>query len=293
MTLDRLQAAWPYIRAELLRPLFRQFEGEHEDLVVSVVRTLLIRPAGMRRILQQQGIHSGLDQLLADRDTYMDSATDARAALARIKPSFFLNGRAVAHFLAELPEAFGEYDNPLLTQNYVDRMAAFIEKHMLPYRLDTNPVRLTPLLPDELDRLYRSLKAKAAANPNMTEALQAFENAWDQQATDWTQINAKEAVRRASLLAENALVRASQGQSHEFTHALTRMRNHNRFPSNDFANIFDRAYTFVNNYPNIRHPGNPACVRRDLKKEDALLSALVFVGLSACVDDLCDLVAQP
>lgn len=233
------------------------------------------------------------DQLLEDRDTYIDSATDARTALARIKPPFFLNGRAVAHFLAELPEAFEEYDNPLLTQAYSDRLKAFIEKHMLPYRLDTHPVRLTPLLPEELDRLYRSFKSKVAENPGLTEALQAFEDAWDQQATDWTQINAKEAVRRASLLAENALVRASQGQSHEFTHALNRMRNHNRFPSNDFANIFDRAYTFVNTYPNIRHPGNPACVRRDLKKEDALLSALVFVGLSACVDDLCDVVAQP
>lgn len=293
MTLDRLQAVWPYIRAELLRPLFRQFDNDHEDLVIAVVRALLVRQAGMRRILQQQGIHHALDQLLADRDTYIDSATDARAALARIKPSFFLNGRAVAHFLAELPEAFEEYDNPLLTQAYTDRLGAFIEKHMLPYRLDTNPVRLTPLLPEELDRLYRSFKAKIATHPGLTEALQAFEDAWDLQSTDWTQINAKDAVRRASLLAENALVRASQGQSHEFTHALNRMRNHNLFPSNDFANIFDRAYTFVNTYPNIRHPGNPACVRRDLRKEDALLSALVFVGLSACVDDLCELVPQP
>jgi hypothetical protein len=65
------------------------------------------------------------------------------------------------------------------------------------------------------------------------------------------------------------------------------MRNGNRFPSNDFANIFDRAYTFANNYPNIRHPGDAACVKRDLRKEDAVLSALVFVGLSACVHDLC------
>jgi hypothetical protein len=279
MTLDRLQAAWPYIRTEVLRPMFKQFGGEHEDLAVAVVRTLLVRPAGMRRILQPQGTHDALDQLLADRDTFIDSATDARNALARIKPSYFLNGRAVGHFLSELPDALAEYENAALNDYFVERLERFIEKHMLPYRLDTNPVKLTPLLPAELDRIYRVLKEKGAANDGLREALEAFEDAWDQQSADWTQINAKEAVRRASLLAENALVSASQGQSNEFTHALNRMRNHNRFPSNDFANIFDRAYTFVNRYPNIRHGGDPDCVRRDLRKEDALLSALVFVGL--------------
>jgi hypothetical protein len=64
------------------------------------------------------------------------------------------------------------------------------------------------------------------------------------------------------------------------------MRTDNRFPSNDFANIFDRAYTFANNYPNIRHFGNADCVCRDLRKEDTLLAALVFVGLYGCLHDL-------
>jgi hypothetical protein len=65
------------------------------------------------------------------------------------------------------------------------------------------------------------------------------------------------------------------------------LRNANRFPSNDFANIFDRAYTFANNYPNIRHPGDANCLKRDLRKEDAIVCALVFVALSGCVHNLC------
>lgn len=69
------------------------------------------------------------------------------------------------------------------------------------------------------------------------------------------------------------------------------MRNGNPFPSNEFANIFDRAYTFANTYPNIRHPGNQAVVKRDLRKQDAVLAALIFVGLSACAHDLCDFAA--
>ncbi|TGT53505.1 hypothetical protein EN813_047490 [Mesorhizobium sp. M00.F.Ca.ET.170.01.1.1] len=288
MTLDRLQAAWPYIRAEVLRPMFRQFETEHEDLAVAVVRAMLVRPKQLKPIFRVPNEGEAMEELLKDADTFIDSATDARNALARIKPASFLNGRAVGLFLSELPDALAEYENAALNTWYLERLERFIQKHMLPYRLDINPVKLTPLLPEELDRLYRSLKGKVATNNGLREALEAFEDAWDQQSADWTQINAKEVVRRASLLAENALVLASQGHSNEFSHALTRMRNHNRFPSNDFANIFDRAYTFVNNYPNIRHPGNPGCVKRDLRREDALLSALVFVGLSACADDLCE-----
>jgi hypothetical protein len=138
-----------------------------------------------------------------------------------------------------------------------------------------------------MDALYRALRLRAATDGQLLEALSAFENAWERQSTDWSQINAKEAIRTASLLAENMLVSASAGRDNEFSRALTRMRIGNRFPSNDFANIFDRAYTFANNYPNIRHPGNADCVRRELRKEDAILSALVFVGLSACAHDLC------
>ncbi|MCY1231360.1 hypothetical protein D9M68_316710 [compost metagenome] len=50
--LDRLQAAWPYIRSEVLRPMFRQFEVEHEDLVVAVVRTMLVRPKQLKPIFR-------------------------------------------------------------------------------------------------------------------------------------------------------------------------------------------------------------------------------------------------
>ena len=86
MTLDRLQAARPYIRSEVLRPMFKQFEAVHEDLVIQVVRTMLVRPRGMRRLFHGTGTNDALDRLLADRDTFIDSSTDARTALKRTKP---------------------------------------------------------------------------------------------------------------------------------------------------------------------------------------------------------------
>ena len=158
--------------------------------------------------------------------------------------------------------------------------------YALPYRLDDTPLRLMPLFHEEMDTLYGGLRDRAAASPQLQEALTAFENAWGRQSLDWSSLNGKDAIRTVSLLAENMLVSAAAGKENEFTKALNRMKNTNCFPSNDFANIFDRAYTFANTYPNIRHPGNTACMKRDLCPEDAMLAALVFIGLSAYAHDL-------
>lgn len=286
MTGSRLQAAWPYTGAELWRPLFAQFAVAHPDLPVEIARTLLVRPRGMVAIFVNAGQYPKLDALRADAATYLDSMADARAALRRIKPEFFVGGSAVAVLLADIAVALEEYGSPELETAYRTRLERFVERHTLPYRLDQAPLRLMPLLHGEIDDLYRKLAVQAARTPQLQEALAGFENAWHRQSADWSQINAKEAIRTASLLAENMLVSASAGQANEFTRALTGMRNGNRFPSNDFANIFDRAYTFANTYPNIRHPGNQAVVKRDLRREDAVLAALVFVGLSACAHDL-------
>lgn len=288
MTSDRLQAAWRYTGAELWRPLFAQFANAHPDLPVEIVRTLLVRPRGMATIFVDVGRYPALDALRADAATYLDSVADARAALRRTRPQFFVGGRAIAILLGDIAIALEEYGSPALEAAYRQRLEQFVGRHALPYRLDVAPLRLVPLLHGEVDDLYRSLLARTAVSPQLQEALAGFENAWARQSVDWSQINAKEAIRTASLLAENMLVSASAGQENEFSRALTRMRNGNRFPSNDFANIFDRAYTFANTYPNIRHPGNQAVVKRDLRKQDAVLAALVFVGLSACAHDLCD-----
>jgi hypothetical protein len=249
---------------------------------------MLVRERGRQEIFVETGKAPELDKLRADPAACLDLPSDARAALRRIKSAHFVNGRVIALLFTEIDQGLSEYENPSLTEAYGRRLQRFLTRHALPYRLDPSPIKLTPLLHGEVDGLYRSLRGKADSDPRISEALAAFEDAWERQSADWNQITAKDAIRTASLLAENMLVAASNGRMNEFTRALTAMRNNKQFPSNDFANIFERAYTFANNYPNIRHPGNPECVHRELRKEDALVSALIFLGLSAVVHELCE-----
>jgi hypothetical protein len=286
MTLDRLQAAWGYTNAEIWRPLFDRYRDRHHDLPIEIVRVMLVRPRGMRRIFVETGKLPALDGLRADVATFLDLPRDARAALRRIRPQFFTGGRAIALLLSEIDEGLRAYDDPEPRRYYGDRVERFLGRHVLPYRLDREPLKLTPLLHGEVDELYRTLRVRATADEKLSEALSAFESAWERHSTDWSQINAKDVIRTASLFAESALVSASNGGANEFTPALDRLRRENRFPSNDFANIFGRAYVFANNYPNIRHSGRADYVCRDLRKEDTLLAALVFVGLYGCIHNL-------
>ncbi|MFG1238170.1 hypothetical protein V5F63_13325 [Xanthobacter autotrophicus DSM 597] len=146
MTTDRLQAAWRYVGAELWRPLFAQFGHAHPDLPVEIVRTLLVRPRGMAQIFVEAGRYPTLDALHADAATSLDSVADARAALRRIKPEFFIDGRAIAILLADIAVALEEYGNHDLEEAYRTRLEQFVRRHALPYRIDVVPVRLLPTL---------------------------------------------------------------------------------------------------------------------------------------------------
>lgn len=284
--LDRLQAAWGYTGAEIWRPLFDRYRDKYPDLPIEIVRVMLVRPPGMRQIFVEADKLLALDELRADVAIFLDLPRDARTALRRIRPQFFTGGRAIALLLSEIDEGLRASEDAELGRYYGDRVERFLERHLLPYRIDREPLKLTPLLHGEVDDLYRMLRARATADEKLKEALSEFESAWERHSTDWSQINAKDVIRTASLFAESALVSASNGSASDFTRALSRMRTGNRFPSNDFANIFDRAYTFANNYPNIRHSGNADCVSRELRKEDTLLAALVFVGLYGCIHNV-------
>jgi hypothetical protein len=90
---------------------------------------------------------------------------------------------------------------------------------MLPYRIDGEPLKLVPLLHGELEGLYRVLRAKAEADERLSESLSAFENAWERHSADWTQINAKDVIRTASLFGESALVSASNNGANDFNRA--------------------------------------------------------------------------
>lgn len=127
MTLDRLQTVWRYTSAEVWRPLFDRFHETHADLPIEVVRTMLVRPRGMRQIFVPEGQVPALDTLRADVARFLDLPEDARAALRRIKAEFFIDGRAIAVLFCEIHETVEGYDSPSLTRTYRERLQRFLD----------------------------------------------------------------------------------------------------------------------------------------------------------------------
>jgi hypothetical protein len=121
---------------------------------IEIVRVMLVRPRGIRQIFVETGKLRALDELRADVATFLDLPGDARAALRRIRPQFFTGGRAIALLLSEVDKGLRAYDDPELGRYYGDRVERFLAWHVLPYRLDREP--LTPLLHGEVDELYRA-----------------------------------------------------------------------------------------------------------------------------------------
>jgi hypothetical protein len=105
MTLDGLQASWRYAIGEIWRPLFGRFRDAHPDLPIEIMRTMLVRPRGMRQIFVETEKFRALDKLRSDVATFLDLPEDARMALRRIKPQFFAGGCAIAFLFAEIDEA--------------------------------------------------------------------------------------------------------------------------------------------------------------------------------------------
>ena len=154
--------------AEIWRPLFDRYRDTHPDLPIVIVRVMLVRPRGMRQIFVDTGKIPALDELRADVATFLDLPRDARAALRRIRPQFFTGGRAIALLLSEVDEGLRAYDDPDLGRYYGDRVERFLARHVLPYRLDREPLKLTPLLHGEVDELYRTLRVRATADEKLS-----------------------------------------------------------------------------------------------------------------------------
>lgn len=281
MTGDRIRAAWSYANREIWSPLFSRFRAEHPDLPIEIIRFIIERPAINIKIFtsNQNGVIT--KEIFHDSEKILSSTSDATHALRRLKAAHFQSGRAIATLIMELSVNLNElYENIKLNDYYTKRVEIFFRRHKLPYRIDTSPLKITSLIHEDMDGIYGRIQEIASDNPILREALEGFENAWDRQSVEWTQINGKDALSNLAKLAEGAIVLSVNKKQNEFSKALSILRNGECFPSDDYINIFDRMYTFINNYPNIRHSGDVDRVKRELSRDDVFLISTLLIYVS-------------
>jgi hypothetical protein len=168
---------------------------------------------------------------------------------------------------------------PEIAQKYQAKLSQYIEEHNLRYRL-TPQCKFRLTLPGLLMTQYAQLCKSINNNRERMECLTELENGL-------SSVNnvdgEKNCIRIASNLLEGLILDKANTSGATLTVALDRCPN--LFPHNSLKECIKNVYRFSCDYPNIRHPGNPANRIRALKKDDALLIIAIALGLSSFISN--------
>ncbi len=164
-----------------------------------------------------------------------------------------------------------------IARRYQVKLSQYIEEHNLRYRL-TPKCRFRLTLPGLLMTQQAQLDKSIHQNNDRRECLAELENSL-------SLVNEvdgeKNCIRIASNFLEGLILDKAQADGVTLSVALDRCPN--LFPHGSLKECVKNIYRFSCDYPNIRHPGNPANRIRPLKKDDALLIIAVTLGLSSFI----------
>lgn len=165
-----------------------------------------------------------------------------------------------------------------ISQKFREKTSDWIASHNLRYVVDENcALKLTiqGLLMTQIEFLRSHILNQATM-----EALEELESSLSNLRGS---NEIKNCLRAASNLLEGvASDRAGRTRS-DFHEALNGCRD--LFPHKALDESVRKIYSFFNDYPNIRHRGNPTSRLRDLKIDDALLAVSIITGFACFIHD--------
>jgi len=170
--------------------------------------------------------------------------------------------------------------NTEIAQKYYSKLSQYLEWHNLRYKLTAQckfRLSLTGLLSTQYSCLQKSISERLDRNDCLRELENTLSKLND---TD----EEKNCIRIASNLLEGLILDKAKISGTTLTVGLNRCPP-DLFPHNSLKDCVSNIYRFSCDYPNIRHPGNPANRIRALKKDDALLIITLALGLSSFISN--------
>lgn len=169
--------------------------------------------------------------------------------------------------------------NTEIGDRYRKKLSEWLTEHNLRYRITKN-CELELTIPGLLATEYEFMKQSLEVNAERAEALQDLEKILSK-LSDEDEL--RNCIRTASNLLEGVVIDRSTVHARTLTEALPGCQG--VFPHNSLENCVKNIYKFCCDYPNIRHPGNPANRIRPLKKDDALLIITLTLALGTFISD--------
>jgi len=164
---------------------------------------------------------------------------------------------------------------PELSQGYLELLSDFLKHRNLRYKV-TDAGNLVLSISGLLADQYDYLKRAVADTGHIRQILDELEDT----ATIDRKDKANNFIRVASNMMEGiAIQRAGAGTS--LSGAVSALKNGSCFPHDAVADALREIYKFASDYPNIRHSGNPAGKKRNLKCDDAVLMIGLAIAYAA------------
>jgi replicative superfamily II helicase len=176
-------------------------------------------------------------------------------------------------------EVLKKFSKSNVAENYKTKLADFFEKHNIRYFVTTDckiSMSLQGLLMSMLLRLRKSISGNQTRIDSLDELEQSLSKLMHSH-------EEKSCIRISSNLIEGVVVDKAQNKANTLGAALHHCGN--LFPHDSLGESLRSLYKFYNDYPNIRHAGNPANCRRVLKKDDALLVTALSLLFSSYISN--------
>ncbi|MDD2779897.1 MAG: hypothetical protein PHG93_06720, partial [Candidatus Methanomethylophilaceae archaeon] len=279
------QRANPELTLELVDASFRQSgatELTHADArrtaIEAALKTLLGQPATPLLDVQLHELAQDPSEIEAARrrglERIINDRQKSREAFENTRAEDIAGERMLVGFLESVHDTLEELGGDELTNLYFTRLTAFIEKFSLRYDL-RRPCMLCPTLPGVFASLVRDLRALTCIDPHLDGIMKDFENALRDLRIGSSDDRVRHCIEREVILLE-ALGQNYPGVTQETLGAICGQIP--TWPHEKLLEAMKCVYKFTNNYPGIRHAGNPASALRTLDMRDLIPVSILLAG---------------
>jgi len=189
--------------------------------------------------------------------------------------------RSLVAFLEASQGILEDLAGDLLSNQYFNLLAAFVEKFSLRYDL-RRPCTLCPTLPGMFASLVRDLRLVTNQDAHLDSLMKEFENALRDLRTDNSAGRIKTCIQKQV----NLLEAIGQNYPGVKETKLGEICNQiGTWPHGAVKASLKNLYGFASDYPGIRHGGRPTSAIRDIEMRDMVAMSILLAGFTPYLSD--------
>lgn len=211
----------------------------------------------------------------------IDNSVQAKEAFQNTKIEDIVSERALVEFFEKAHEALDDLVGDALTNPYFNLLSVFIQKFSLRYDL-RRPCLLCPTLAGVFNSLVRDLKEATRQDAHLNGLMQDFENAVRDLRTDCSDGRIRTCMFKQINLLE-ALGSRYPGVKANTVGGIC--NEVGTWPHESVKDAMKNLYKFTNEYPGIRHGGDPTTALRVIDMRDMVAMSVLLAGFMPYLTD--------